>query len=63
MSALALLSVALGILQGVLTSFGANDKYRKVASEIQAGADAISRARAEVLTNSELEPLRTARQW
>jgi len=60
---LALLDVLLSILQATLTGLGANDKYRKVASEIQGAVGSISRARQEVLTNSQLESLRTSPQW
>ena len=63
MSILALVDLVLGLLQGALTGLGVNDKYRKVASEIQAANEAISRAKDEVVTNTELESLRTTPEW
>lgn len=58
-----LLDTVLSMLQTTLTAFGANDKYRKVASEVQAAIVSIATAREEVLTNTELESLRTTPQW
>ena len=63
MNIVAILDIVLSILQGALTSLGVNDKYRKVASEVQAAIRSIAAAREEALTNTELESLRTTPQW
>lgn len=63
MSVLTILDVILSLLSGTLTGLGANDKYRKVISEVQAAINSIAIARQEVLTNTELESLRTTPQW
>ncbi len=63
MSPLDTLSAALLLLQAVLTGFGLDDKYRKVASELQAAVDRINTAKDEILTNTELETLRFTPKW
>ncbi len=63
MSPLDALSAALWFLQSVLTGLGLNDKYRKVASELQAAVDRINVAKDEILTNTELETLRFTPKW
>jgi hypothetical protein len=63
MKLLVILDAVLSLLQGTLVGLGLNDKYRKVASEIQAAIERIAAARREVLTNTELETLRNTLQW
>lgn len=63
MSFVTVLDLILQLLEGTLTALGANDKYRKVTSEVREAVVKIEAAKQEALTNTQLESLRTTPQW
>lgn len=63
MSVLTIIQIALAALQSVLPFITKNDAFGKVASEIAAAVDSLTKAQQQIIDLQELESLRTQKTW